>query len=70
MAQDPLFADDPHLKVFVGLMPNAHFAPVITGWEDVAKDVIDALQSVYLGNAQPAPALQQAAAKANQALGR
>ncbi len=70
VAQDPNFANDPRLKVFVGLMPNAHFAPVITGWEDVAKDVIDALQSVYLGNAQPAPALQQAAAKANQALGR
>ena len=70
VAQDPYFADDPRLKVFVGLMPNAHFAPVISGWEDVAKDVIDALQSVYLGNAQPAPALQQAAAKANQALGR
>ncbi len=70
VADDPYFADDPRLKVFVNLMPNAHFAPVISGWEDVAKDVIDALQSVYLGNAQPAPALQQAAQKADQALGR
>lgn len=70
VAQDPYFANDERLKVFVSLMPNAHFAPVISGWEDVAKDVIDALQSVYLGNAQAGPALQQAAAKANQALGR
>jgi multiple sugar transport system substrate-binding protein len=70
VAEDPYFADNPRLKVFVGLMPQAHFAPVISGWEDVAKDVIDALQSVYLGNAQPAPALQQAASKANQALGK
>lgn len=70
VAQDPYFANDERLKVFVGLLPDAHFAPVISGWEDVAKDVIDALQSVYLGNAQAGPALQQAAAKANQALGR
>ena len=70
VADDPYFADNPQLKIFVNLMPKAHFAPVITGWEDVAKDVIDALQSVYLGNAQPGPALQQASEKANQALGR
>lgn len=70
VAEDPYFANDERLKVFVGLLPNAHFAPVISGWEDVAKDVIDALQSVYLGNAKAGPALQHAATKANQALGR
>ncbi|MBV9538046.1 MAG: ABC transporter substrate-binding protein [Acidisphaera sp.] len=70
VAEDPYFAGNPRLKVFVDLMPQAHFAPVISGWEDVAKDVIDALQSVYLGSAQPAPALQQAAGKANAALGK
>ena len=70
VADDPYFADNPRLKVFVNLMPEAHFAPVISGWEDVAKDVIDGLQSVYLGNAQPQPALQQAAQKADQALGK
>ncbi len=70
VAEDPYFADNQRLKVFVDLMPQAHFAPVISGWEDVAKDVIDALQSVYLGNAQPGPALQRAATKADQALGR
>lgn len=65
---DPSFADDPRLKVFVDLMPHAHFAPVISGWEDVAHDVINALQSVYLGNAQPEAALKSAAAQANQVL--
>lgn len=70
VADDPYFADNARLKVFVNLMPHAHFAPVISGWEDVAKDVIDGLQSVYLGNAQPQPALEQAAQKANQALGK
>jgi len=69
-AADPYFADNARLKVFVDLLPEARFAPIITGWEDVAKDVIDALQSVYLGNAQPEPALKQAAAKADQALGK
>jgi multiple sugar transport system substrate-binding protein len=68
VAEDPHFADDPRLKVFVDLMPHAHFAPVIVGWEDVAKDVIDALQSVYLGHAQPAAALQRAAQQADQVL--
>jgi multiple sugar transport system substrate-binding protein len=68
VAEDPSFANDPRLKVFVDLMPRAHFAPVIVGWEDVAKDVIDALQSVYLGNAQPAAALKHASAQADQVL--
>ncbi len=68
VAEDPSFANDPRLKVFVDLMPRAHFAPVIVGWEDVAKDVIDALQSVYLGNAQPAAALKHASTQADQVL--
>jgi multiple sugar transport system substrate-binding protein len=68
VAEDPYFAGDPRLKVFVDLMPRAHFAPVIVGWEDVAKDVIDALQSVYLGNAQPAAALKHAEEQADQVL--
>lgn len=68
VAEDSYFANDPRLKVFVDLMPRAHFAPVIVGWEDVAKDVIDALQSVYLGNAQPAAALKHAAGQADQVL--
>jgi len=68
VAEDPYFANDPRLKVFVDLMPRAHFAPVIVGWEDVAKDVIDALQSVYLGHAQPAAALKRASQQADQVL--
>ena len=68
VTEDPYFANDPRLKVFVDLIPRAHFAPVIVGWEDVAKDVIDALQSVYLGNAQPAAALKRASTQADQVL--
>jgi len=67
-AEDPVFTQDKRLQIFVSLLPEARFAPTISGWEDVAKAVIDALQSVYTGQAQPGPALQQAAARANQAL--
>ncbi len=67
-ATDPYFADDKRLQVFVKLLPEAHFAPTITGWEDVAKAVSDAVQSVYLGKASPAAALKQATARADQAL--
>ncbi len=69
-AQDPYFADNPRLQEFVKLLPNAHFAPTVTGWEDTAKAVTDAVQSVYLGQSQPAPALHRAAEQANQALGK
>jgi multiple sugar transport system substrate-binding protein len=69
-AQDPYFADNARLRVFVKMLPSAHFAPTITGWEDTAKAVSDAVQSVYLGKAQPAAALKQATTQANQALGQ
>ncbi|MGH7119769.1 MAG: ABC transporter substrate-binding protein [Acetobacteraceae bacterium] len=68
VAADPYFADNERLKVFVDLLPVAHFAPVILGWEDVAKDVIDAVQSVYLGKATPAAALKLAAKRSDEAL--
>lgn len=69
-AADPLFTNNKRLNIFVGLLPNARFAPTVTGWEDTAKAVTDALQAVYLGKASPADALKQAAARANQSLGK
>jgi maltose-binding protein MalE len=50
--------------------PNARFAPSVTAWEDIGQAVSDAMQSVYLGRAQPAAALNAAAEKANQSLGK
>jgi len=41
----------------------------VTGWEDTAKAVTNAMQAVYLGKAKPDDALKQAANQANQALG-
>lgn len=69
-ADDPYFTGNERLQVFVKLLPDAHFAPTVTGWEDTAKAVSDAVQSVYLGKAEPAAALKAAAAQANQALGK
>jgi multiple sugar transport system substrate-binding protein len=69
-AKDPYFTNNERLQTFVKLLPNAHFAPTVTGWEDTAKAVSDAVQSVYLGQAQPESALKHAAEIANQALGK
>jgi multiple sugar transport system substrate-binding protein len=69
-AKDPAFTESERLKVFVNLLPNARFAPTVTGWEDTAKAVTDAVQSVYLGTATPEAALNAAAVKANQSLGK
>ncbi|MGA3251336.1 MAG: sugar ABC transporter substrate-binding protein [Paraburkholderia sp.] len=68
-ATDPAF-DNPDTKAFIALLPSAKFAPTITGWEDTAKAVSDAMQSIYLGKSQPAAALNAAAEKANESLGK
>ena len=67
-ATDPVF-NDPDTKAFVALLPTAKFAPTVTGWEDTAKAVTDAMQAIYLGKAKPADALNNAATQANKALG-
>jgi multiple sugar transport system substrate-binding protein len=50
---DPALSS-PDTRAFIALLPNARFAPTVTGWEDTGKAVSDAMQSVYLGKAQPA----------------
>ncbi|KXU83464.1 bicyclomycin resistance protein [Paraburkholderia monticola] len=68
-ASDPAF-NNPDTRAFIALLPNARFAPTVTGWEDTGKAVSDAMQAVYLGKTQPAAALNAAAEKANRALGK
>jgi multiple sugar transport system substrate-binding protein len=68
VAADPYFADDPRLQVFVKLLPEARFAPTVPGWEGMAQAVVDGVQSVYLGKAQPAAALKLASQQADRAL--
>jgi multiple sugar transport system substrate-binding protein len=67
-AADPFFADNADLKVFASLLPKARFAPVITGWEEVANATSNALQKIYLGQGQIEPTLKEAAAQANAIL--
>ena len=69
-ATDSYFVSNERLQTFVNLLPSAHFAPTVTGWEDTAKAVSDAVQSVYVGKDEPAAALKAAAAKADEALGK
>ncbi|MBA3517055.1 MAG: sugar ABC transporter substrate-binding protein [Rhizobiales bacterium] len=64
-AADPHFANDPDLKVFTDLLPNARFAPVIPGWEEVADLTSSAIQNIYLGQGEVEQTLKGAAARAD-----
>ena len=67
-ASDPYFADNANLKVFTSLLPDAKFAPVIPGWEDIAQTTSNAVQKIYLGQGEIEPTLKAAAAKINATL--
>jgi multiple sugar transport system substrate-binding protein len=61
----PMFADDPDLKAFAALLPDARFAPVIPGWEEIASVTSNALQRIYLGEGEIKETLDAAAAEIN-----
>lgn len=61
-AAAPVFANDPQLKAFTDMLPYARFAPPVANWEQMVDAVIAAVQKVYIGQAQPEPALKEAAA--------
>jgi multiple sugar transport system substrate-binding protein len=67
-SKDPYFADNADLKIFTSLLPNARFAPVIPGWEDIAQTTSNALQKIYLGQGEPEATLKEAAEKINATL--
>ncbi len=69
-AADPYFTKNERLNSLVKLLPSAHLAPTMSGWDAAAKAVSDAVQSVYLGEARPDEALKAAAAAADVALGK
>jgi multiple sugar transport system substrate-binding protein len=69
-AEDKAFTENPDTKMFVSLLPNAQFAPTIAGWEDIADTTLNALQTVYNGEAEPKAALDSAAAGVNKILGK
>ena len=70
VAEEPAFAENEDLAVFTGILPDARFAPVIPGWEEIADIASAALQRVYLGEAEPEAALSEAAAEADRILGQ
>lgn len=70
VAAMPTFANDADLKAFAGLLPQARFAPVIAGWEEIAAITSDALQTIYLGNGEIEATLNGAAARINRVLGK
>ncbi|WP_336055098.1 ABC transporter substrate-binding protein [Nitratireductor sp. CH_MIT9313-5] len=69
VAKQPAFADNADLKAFTDLLPDARFAPVIPGWEEIAAKTSDAVQKIYLGDAEPKAALDAAAEEINGILG-
>jgi len=68
VAEDPHFASDPELKAFTDLLPYAKFAPLIPNWQEISDTTKAALQQIYLGEAEPAAALTDAAAKIDDIL--
>ncbi|TPW30310.1 sugar ABC transporter substrate-binding protein [Pararhizobium mangrovi] len=68
VAKMPEFADDADLKQFTNLLPDARFAPVISGWEQIADTTKNALQTIYLGKGEVKPTLDQAAQQINELL--
>lgn len=53
------------LAAFTSLLPDARFAPVIPGWEEIAQITSDAVQKIYLGQGDIEATLKGAAARAN-----
>ncbi|WP_192181916.1 ABC transporter substrate-binding protein [Mesorhizobium amorphae] len=62
------YVNNADLAAFTALLPDARFAPVIPGWEEIAQITSDAMQKIYLGSAEPEAALKEAADKANAVL--
>ncbi|MCT8991290.1 sugar ABC transporter substrate-binding protein [Chelativorans sp. SCAU2101] len=70
VAAMPEFAENEDLKEFTALLPEARFAPVIPGWEEIAEITSNAVQTIYLGDAEPKEALDAAAEEINGILGQ
>lgn len=69
VAEMPDFADSEVLAAFTDLLPEARFAPVIAGWEEIAERTSVALQRIYLGEGEIEATLSAAAADINRILG-
>ncbi len=61
VAAEKFYTTDPDISAFAAGLAYAKFAPTVPNWEEMADVTVRALQSIYLGQAQPAPAMQDAA---------
>lgn len=68
VAEMPEFADNADLKQFTGMLPDARFAPVIAGWEEIADTTMNAMQTIYLGDGEIKPTLDGAASEIDDIL--
>jgi len=62
------YVNNADLAAFTALLPDARFAPIIPGWEEIADITSNAMQSIYLGKGEPDVVLKDAAAKADAIL--
>jgi multiple sugar transport system substrate-binding protein len=68
-AEMDFYVNNADIAAFTALLPDARFAPVIPGWEEIAKITSDAMQKIYLGEGEPEATLKEAAAKVDAVLG-
>lgn len=61
VAAEPYYTSDPDISAFAAGLAYAKFAPTVANWEEMADVTVRTLQSIYLGQAQPAAALPEAA---------
>lgn len=66
----PVFTENADLKEFAAMLPQARFAPVVSGWEEIAARTSDALQRIYLGQGEIKDELDRAASEINGILAR
>jgi multiple sugar transport system substrate-binding protein len=69
VAEEEYYQTDPDVKAFAAGLPYAKFAPTVERWEEMADVTIRALQEIYLGDAEPAAALNAAAEEINEIRG-
>ncbi|MEM1284408.1 MAG: sugar ABC transporter substrate-binding protein [Pseudomonadota bacterium] len=69
VSEGPAFADNADLRAFAAVLPDARFAPVIPGWEEIAAVTSDALQTIYLGEGDIRETLDAAASEIDGILG-
>lgn len=65
----PEFAENDAIKTFVNMLPQARFAPTISGWPEVADITSNAIQAIY-GGANPEDVLAKAEKRINRVIGK